>query len=107
VKLTDLEPRWFSFDDQRAGLTFLCPHCRATRIGAKVVAIPTRAQMIIFARDFPGNAGAIVPMKPEFRWTVSGTGFGDLTITPSIDASESGHWHGLIRDGEIVGGVQR
>ena len=32
-----------------------------------------------------------------YRWHPSG----GLTVTPSIDASASGHWHGRITNGEI------
>lgn len=51
----------------------------------------------------------VVPCKPETAWSISGTipnrpdaaFIDDVTVTPSIDASASGHWHGHITDGEI------
>ncbi len=35
-----------------------------------------------------------------YRWPVTGTGFHDLTLTPSILIP--GHWHGFIRSGEVT-----
>lgn len=51
----------------------------------------------------------IVPARDSTVWTITGTkqrnsnsiGFHDTTVTPSIDASASGHWHGHITNGEI------
>jgi hypothetical protein len=38
----------------------------------------------------------------ERVWTVAGgASFSDVTLTPSVDASQAGHWHGFITDGEI------
>lgn len=36
------------------------------------------------------------------RWTVSGTGLADLTLSPSIDVGAPGScWHGFITDGQV------
>lgn len=104
MTLSELDPRWFNFNDQRAGFTFLCPHCRTTRLACKTMPITTRDQMKIFARDLPGNGGDIVLAQHDFAWTITGSGFDELSIVPSIDASKSGHWHGNITGGVIVGG---
>jgi hypothetical protein len=54
----------------------------------------------------------IVPPKPEMAWgwKWNGPTWADfittLTVMPSIDASDSGHWHGFITNGQVVGGVQ-
>ena len=38
----------------------------------------------------------------EKVWAVaSGEGFVDLSLTPSVDASKAGHWHGFITNGEV------
>jgi len=34
-------------------------------------------------------------------WSIAGILPAELTVTPSIDASASGHWHGRITNGEI------
>lgn len=102
MKLIELDPRWFEFNDQRAGFTFLCPHCRVTRLACKTIPIAVRDQCVIFAREFPGNGGDVVPAKQDFAWTITGIDLHTLTVTPSIDASASGHWHGNITNGLIA-----
>ena len=42
----------------------------------------------------------VVP-KMGCLWHMSGNDFSDMSITPSIDASISGHWHGFITGGEV------
>ncbi len=39
--------------------------------------------------------------KTRPRWTMSGTGLHDLTITPSVDVGKDSCWHGFITNGEI------
>jgi hypothetical protein len=62
-----------------------------------------------FGDDWPNK---IVPANPDFAWTVTAWDitdayipedevFGSVSVTPSIDASLSGHWHGFITNGEI------
>jgi len=48
--------------------------------------------------DWPAD---FVPMKSDACWTMSSNTFDAMTVTPSIDASASGHWHGFITNGEI------
>lgn len=35
-------------------------------------------------------------------WKREGDAFETLTLTPSIDASAHGHWHGFITNGEVT-----
>jgi Spy/CpxP family protein refolding chaperone len=35
-------------------------------------------------------------------WHREGTTFEDLSLTPSIDASHFGHWHGFVTRGEVT-----
>jgi hypothetical protein len=35
---------------------------------------------------------------------MNGDDFERMTVTPSVDASQAGHWHGFINYGHIVGG---
>jgi hypothetical protein len=81
MRLSELDPRWFEIGDQRAGFTFLCPHCKTTRLACNSVPIGTA--------------------DPQFCWTITGADWNMLTVAPSIDASKSGHWHGHITNGEI------
>lgn len=96
MKLTDLNPRWFVLEDggPRVGLTFDCPHCRSVRIG---VTFHHRGQEAIedeyIHAHHPG---------PEPIWTEDGEGFENLTLSPSVDASAPGHWHGLVTNGQVA-----
>lgn len=108
MKLIELDPRWLN--EARTLLMFRCPHCADKPVGhggvfltAKSVPMSHKAQWEAFyANDLnPHGKGAIiVGTKDEQAWGISGD-FDSLTVTPSIDASASGHWHGFITGGEV------
>jgi len=104
MKLLDLNPRWgvdadivlggvIVHDENRVGMgmTFQCPCCvgtpRATRLG------------IFFSNPIDGK-----PPSDDYDahhlWFRTGTGFDHITLSPSVDASAHGHWHGFIKNGE-------
>jgi hypothetical protein len=107
VRLTDLNPRWAAdydiliggavvHDADRKGMaiSFDCPCCLgATRL------------CVFFANPIDGK-----PPSDDYDsthlWTRTGETFENLQLSPSIDASEHGHWHGWITDGRIIGGKQ-
>jgi hypothetical protein len=114
MKLTDLQPRWV-----HANLfVFLCPHCRKTWLTCKNVTMSRGEVWDILVKEFGdgdclSSPDIVVPPKASVAWTISGSQhigphplFESMTVAQSIDASESGHWHGHITNGEIVGGVQ-
>lgn len=101
MKLTELDPRWavdadiiigdvVVHDDNRVGmgLSFKCPHCKQTRLG------------IFFSNPVDGK-----PPSDDYDvnhlWHRDGDTFENLTLSPSINASASSHWHGCITNGEI------
>jgi hypothetical protein len=99
VRLIDLEPRetidadivvggQLVHDGNRhgMGLSFLCPHCRQVRLG------------VFYKNPIDGR----VPSDDGLLWTRSGDTFDTLTLSPSIDASKHGHWHGVITNGEVT-----
>jgi hypothetical protein len=97
MRLIDLDPRWFALEagGPRVGLTFDCPCCRETRIGVAFHHTGHEAIEDEYIRAH-GNG------SPRFIWTLeAGADFETLTLSPSIDASASGHWHGFITAGEI------
>jgi hypothetical protein len=96
MRLVELEPRWFAFSDgQRVGLTFDCPHCRVERLG---VAFHRQG----FEAIDDAHIRAQSP-STEHIWVMrEGDTFENLTLSPSIDASGVGHWHGHVTNGEIV-----
>lgn len=103
MRLIDLEPQWLYRDDLRVGFIFRCPHCRETWLTCLFVKLSTDAQIDIW----PGGEERldVVPCREDFAWKQqNGLSFNDMTVEPSLDASGSGHWHGRITKGEIVGG---
>lgn len=51
----------------------------------------------------PANHGPVSKgKKTRPRWTVSGSGLSDLTISPSVDVGDPSCWHGHIVVGEVT-----
>lgn len=109
MKLTDLDPRWAMDADiviggvarhypDRHGMcvTFECPHCvdREQRTGDK------RVQRL--GVWFNNPIDNLPPTDDATHlWQRTGESFENLTLSPSVDASSDGHWHGHITNGEI------
>jgi hypothetical protein len=110
MRLVELEPRWLviavRYPPDRArpavvrhgmGISFLCPHCEDQRL------------VVMFSNPLDGGpAEALEPdperpgsLRPTRLWQRNGRTFQSLTLSPSIDVSASGHWHGVIVDGEV------
>lgn len=57
----------------------------------------------------PGNSCNWQSCNSDCQWIVAGgieaATFETMTVTPSIDGSAGGNWHGFITNGEIVGGI--
>ena len=102
MRLIELEPRWYGTRDSAGivGMSFLCPCCKKIRIAVRfshsapyilqpdgAVHIPTQIWKIT------GDAPSFSEYKHE--------GFDNVSLTPSVDASGFGHWHGFITNGEI------
>ncbi len=89
-RLVDLSPAWLTTGNGRAGMgiIFECPHCDgASNVGCW------------FANPLDGGPPAPAGEEPAPRWHRTGDTFDMLSITPSIDASASGHWHGFVTNG--------
>lgn len=72
-------------------MIFDCPKCRQPE-GSHAILAWFRG------RGVPDNA-----LPGPGRWTVdSGSGFADLTLSPSILLTSGCGWHGFVRGGEIV-----
>ncbi|HYM68827.1 MAG TPA: DUF6527 family protein [bacterium] len=50
----------------------------------------------------PPDAGSRSRGGGPSRWTMSGTGLADLTLSPSVDVGTPSCWHGWIKNGEIT-----
>lgn len=71
------------------GVSFCCPHCKTTYLG------------VWFMNPLDGGLPAAPDCEPLSRWQRTGDTFDTLSLTPSVDASQDGHWHGWIIHGEI------
>ena len=107
MRLTDLEPRWFDvpgIGTDKDGVTFLCPHCRAVRLGvqfANPIGAETKPLMTDDEKWHHVHDLGTFEVPPGFLWKRQGETFEDLTLHPSVDASASGHWHGCVTKGEV------
>lgn len=95
MRLLDLEPRWFALEagGARVGLTFLCPCCRTQRIGVSFHHAGREAIEDEYIHAHSPDTDHI--------WTLSGDNFVAVTLSPSVDASKAGHWHGWVTNGEV------
>ena len=107
MKLTDLEPRWWSDKDDKsiAGISFLCPHCRESRLAVRVdhaaphiIQVPDGSDLHFHAHN--EEVWQMSGEAPSFDGYAHG-GFEHVTLSPSVDASKHGHWHGFIVGGEV------
>lgn len=109
--LTELEPAFLRYEsdgirDPRIptltdaqGLLFLCPLCFAQNHGP----VGTHACEVSFEGRgvLPEQGSHNTEGKPT-RWNVAGSGFHDLTLTPSILLQGGCNWHGFITNGEVT-----
>lgn len=101
MKLTELNPHWFVLEDGGpvVGLSFQCPHCPADKATRLAVAFHHHGRAAMEDQYVLAHHGAD---DTQHIWDLQGQDdFATLTLTPSIDASKSGHWHGFITNGEI------
>lgn len=95
MRLSELDPHWYAARENgpRVGFTFECPHCLG---GGQRLAVAVHEDGLID----PDPQGSTIP--PGFIWEMTGDGTWDtISLTPSVDASKVGHWHGFITNGGI------
>lgn len=118
MRLTELQPRWIEKDGKRVAFMFRNPtgpdhRGRTDWLTCFCVPIesvfPDRWVLLdqleadLEAADLkPSDSGHIVLVLEGVAWKWEGDSFENLTVTPSIDASASGNWHGFITNGEIT-----
>jgi hypothetical protein len=81
------------------GIRFVCPLCFKNlggRAGAHLVRVG------FAGRSYSDQAAVHNKAGQAVRWEVSGSGFDDLTITPSIQIDDGCGWHGHVIDGEVT-----
>jgi len=80
------------------GIEFLCPKCFAENGGE----VGTHLIQVFFAGgDAPDTLGHDSEGK-TVRWNALGSGFDDLTLTPSIYVKVGCGWHGFVTNGEVT-----
>lgn len=108
MRLIELDPVWLVKDGKRVGFTFISPTKPPCRQSCFAQAMPSCEQWALF-EQYHGEETMVQGCKPECAWDFKGgiesADFATLTVTPSIDGSAGGTWHGFITKGEIVGGI--
>ena len=107
MRLSELKPLWLERDGQRVGLTFMSPCGHGDRLTCFTEPTPFKEQVklmhaAMMTTPEDENYWPIdwVPSNKNAKWELSNLdNFETLTVTPSIDASASGNWHGFVRDG--------
>lgn len=103
MRLTDLDPKWLMKDGKRVGFTFRSPTDPRWRQSCFENPPPRREQWELFDED------DVQGCNPAAHWTIAGgidsAAFETMTVTPSLDGSAGGLWHGFITNGDIVGGL--
>lgn len=126
MRLTDLDPRWLlDQSGRRIGFIFISPKQHVRHDGTTN---PTPWRQTCFASptplhdqepavcramaDLAGEDGEFdwwQPCNQAEGWKVQGgiasATFETMTVTPSLDGSKGGLWHGHITGGQIVGGL--
>ncbi|HLY90837.1 MAG TPA: hypothetical protein VKQ27_17780 [Acetobacteraceae bacterium] len=117
MRLVDLDPRWLMKDGARIGFVFRSPTLGDDMWMTCFEAPPPLRELWPMVKDaFPegpanekGFTRSIQPMNQAQRWQIAGgidaASFETMTVTPSLDGSPGGNWHGFITNGQIVGGI--
>jgi hypothetical protein len=129
MRLTELDPKFYRYEDRFEGIPYiapaggnfgdpyqhtvrvpvealeqaqcvwlLCPKCflkNGGEVGTHGCEVTFEGRGVLDSQGSHNNQG-----KPT-RWTVSGTGFDDLTTTPSVLLQGGCNWHGFITNGEV------
>ncbi|MGE3582868.1 MAG: hypothetical protein AB7J28_15810 [Hyphomonadaceae bacterium] len=108
MKLTDLEPRWLHIGGKRLGFAFRSPVNRDQWQTCMPTPLSLSSQMSLWEASGFSDADILQPCNPGHRWQIAGgideATFETMTVTPSLDGSRGGLWHGFITNGQIVGG---
>lgn len=103
MRLIELDPKWIVKEGKRVGFTFRSPTDPKWRQSCFENPPPRREQWELFEDD------DVQGCNPSAHWAVAGgienASFETMSVTPSLDGSAGGLWHGHITNGAIVGGI--
>ncbi len=110
MKLTELDPRWLMSDGMRAGFIFKSPTDPRWYQSCMIYQTPRGRQHDMFDDALPEFTEfgwtKVQGCNPEQSWTILGgienATFETMTVTPSLDGSPGGLWHGFITNGEMA-----
>lgn len=129
MRLVDLDPRWLIFEGRRVGFIFRCPlsgkrgqwwqTCFVERFflfkgrdgeyRCDEDPFTPDSQCGIVTECVPEAREWFQPCNPDHLWSIAGgienASFDLVSVTPSLDGSKGGLWHGHITNGQIVGGL--
>jgi hypothetical protein len=112
MRLLDLAPRWIEYQGRKVGMLLLCPHCQAQGKKQWLSCFFEKFEVLnggnepnqyaFFEKTIdPGDdVDEVVPCDKTAKWTRTSDDFATMSVTPSLDASASGHWHGSITNGQ-------
>jgi hypothetical protein len=99
MRLLDLDPKWLIQDGKRVGFTFVSPTNNKWRQSCFPHPPPRQVQWDLFGDD------DVQGCNPDATWVIAGgidaADFETMTVTPSLDGSPGGLWHGFITNGQI------
>lgn len=118
MRLVELDPRWVAVGNWTMGayheagtkffenptpfyigVNFRCPHCSKGFVGALFTNPIDPGDLILSGQI---NWSAVMAALPNYKfWTRVGDTFETLSLSPSIDVSKAGHWHGSVTKGEV------
>jgi len=97
LKLTELDPRKLTRNDELLGLAFLCPCCRKEYLTFFLQPTSYKDQKSLVEAEI-GN-GLWVPCAADYNWSAANEDdLSRITVRPSIGID--GHWRGVITDGK-------
>lgn len=108
MRLSELEPKWLWQDGRCMGFIFKSPLKRQFYQTCFFLKVPRRVQWDIVKTNIGDLEGMVQFCNPACGWKctpMKGVTFENISITPSLDGSRGGLWHGYITNGEIVGGM--
>lgn len=109
MQLIDLDPHWIVRAGVRLGFVFRSP-TRPDHWQSCFVDPPKVSDQLDLFDAILGETEIVQPCNPAAHWSIAGgieaASFETMTVTPSLDGSAGGLWHGFITGGAIVGGVE-
>lgn len=98
MRLIDLNPEWITPDM----FVFKSPSGKGDLLTCKRVVMTFKEQYDVIYHEGSKYIGIpVVQTVPDMAWSFEGNDFNTITVSPSIDASASGNWHGFIINGDI------